>query len=393
MSLQPHLSADTFLHLPSKCPTIPTRINNNKNTIIFFIPGNPGLLGYYHEFLSLLATSSSQTSQCTIAGFSLGGFDISLSAPPKDLAEVQHPKDSSPASGSLYSLKDQINLTHGRVRALVERLKQQAHAAASASTSPATNKGEINANTPKSYQVLLIGHSVGAYIALEVIRLLHFEHSQTYRDGEPSYTILGAILLTPTVVDIAKSRQGRIVTPVLSYVPFVDYLAQWGVRGLVKMLPGAVLGDLVGWVTGMKREGEKLSTTLGWLRSEKGVRQTLSMAGEEMRVIKEDLWGQEVWGVSGGEGMRQEEDTGREIIWKAPRLVLYFAREDHWVENATREAIVEARRRVDAEHIKRKAWPRVEIEESGNLVHGWCIEQSNEVAAKVREWIEEMLEQ
>src|ERR1700712_2601362 len=71
MSLQPHLSADTFLHLPSKCPTIPTRINNNKNTIIFFIPGNPGLLGYYHEFLSLLATSSSQTSQCTIAGFSL----------------------------------------------------------------------------------------------------------------------------------------------------------------------------------------------------------------------------------------------------------------------------------------------------------------------------------
>jgi hypothetical protein len=35
----------------------------------------------------------------------------------------------------------------------------------------------------------------------------------------------------------------------------------------------------------------------------------------------------------------------------------------------------------------------VEIEESGKLVHGWCIEQSNEVAAKVREWIEEMSEQ
>ena len=391
MSLQPHLSADTFLHLPFKTPTIPTQINNNKNTIIFFIPGNPGLLGYYHEFLSLLATSSSQTSQCTIAGFSLGGFDISPSAPPKNLAEIQHPKDSSPVSGSLYSLKDQINLTHARVKALVETLKQQA--SASASTLSATNEGDTNTNTPKSYQVLLIGHSVGAYIALEVIRRLHVEHSQPHQDGEPSYTILGAILLTPTVVDIAKSRQGRIVTPVLSYVPFVDYLAQWGVRGMVKMLPGAVLGDLVGWVTGMKREGEKLSTTLGWLRSEKGVRQTLSMAGEEMRVIKEDLWGQEVWGVSGGEGMRQEEDTGREIIWKAPRLVLYFAREDHWVENATREAIVEARRRVDAEHIKRKAWPRVEIEESGKLVHGWCIEQSNEVAAKVREWIEEMLEQ
>jgi pimeloyl-ACP methyl ester carboxylesterase len=391
MSLQPHLSADTFLHLPSKTSTIPTRINNNKNTIIFFIPGNPGLLGYYHEFLSLLATSSSQTSQCTIAGFSLGGFDISPSAPPKDIAEVQYPKDSSPASGSLYGLKDQINLTHGRVRALVETLKQQDQA--SASTSPATTEGDTNVETAKPYQVILIGHSVGAYIALEVIRRLHVEHSRPHRDEEPSYTILGAILLTPTVIDIAKSRQGRIVMPVLSYVPFVDQLSQWGVWGLVKVLPEVVLGDLVGWVTGMKREGEKLSTTLGWLRSKKGVRQTLSMAGEEMRVIKEDVWGQEVWGASGGEGMRQEQDTGREIPWKAPRLVLYFAREDHWVEDATREAIVKARRRVDAENMKRKASPRVEIEESGKLVHGWCIEQSNEVAAKVREWIEEMSEQ
>ena len=396
MSLQTHLSADTFLLFPSKTltTTTSTESKSNENTIIFFIPGNPGLLGYYHEFLSLLATSSSQISQCTIAGFSLGGFDISPSAPSKEIAKIQHPDGSSLVDGSIYSLKDQIDLTHGRVKALVETLNQQAQVSSSVAAPASTAQSKIKTNTSRSYQVILIGHSVGAYIALEVVRRLHDEHNTTHlhRDKTLPYTILGAILLTPTVIDIAKSRQGRIVTPILCHVPFVDRLAQWGVWGLVGMLPGEVLERLVGWVTGMKRGGEKLRTTLGWFRSERGVRQTISMAGEEMRVIKEDVWGREVWGASGEEG-RREEDTGRGIQWRAPRLVLYFARQDHWVGDTTREAIIETRRRVDMGDGKQKYWPRVEIEESGKLVHGWCIEQSKQVAAEVQEWVGQMIEE
>lgn len=369
----PYLSADLFLHLPPKAsPTAASK------TLIFFIPGNPGLLGYYHEFLSLLAASS-LNSTCTIAGCSLGGFEISASTPPARLAQIQHPEGSP--IGPIYSLRDQIDLTFRRVRSLVEALQ---HGIAPTSAQEDTSR----------YNVILIGHSVGAYIALEVIRRLHVEYSQLDPDQTPDYTVAGTILLTPTIIDIAKSSHGRVVTPLLAYAPFLDRLAQWAAWGVNGMLPGRVREGLVGRVTGMK--GEKLRITLGWLGSEQGVRQTVKMGGEEMREIGGDMWGSEVWGDEQGlEGRGKGEAAGAgrwRWRWKAPKLVLYFARKDHWVDYATREAIVKARRRCDVEGMKDKSWPRIEVEENGELVHGWCIEQSREVAEKVIEWIEEMIE-
>lgn len=371
MSLETHLSADVFLKLPPKNPATTAR---NSNTLIYFIPGNPGLIGYYHDFLSLQATSPSN-SPCTIAGFSLGGFDISASPPPAYLTQIQHPKGSPLGPTSIYSLRDQIDLTYLRIGALVEALQH--------SSPPTSTQGDPPIG---QYNVLLIGHSVGAYIALEVIRRLHAEHLQVEPQKIPAYTVSGAILLTPTIVDIAKSCYGRIVTPMLMYAPFVDGLAQWAAWGVSGMLPARVLEGAVGRITGLK--GGSLKTTLNWLRSRRGVRQTIRMGGEEMREMGEDGWGREVWG--GVEGLEGEgEIWGR---WKAPRVVLYFAREDHWVDDETREAIVKARQRVDAGGKEDKSWPRIVVEESGKLVHGWCIEQSKEVAEKVTAWIEEIME-
>lgn len=315
-------------------------------SIIFFLPGNPGLLGYYLEFLSLLSAAA-PCSQCTIAGFSLGGFDVSPSKSPDSIASIQCPPGSS--TGPLYSLQDQIILTHCRIDALVQALSR---------------------NDGARYNVILIGHSVGAYIALEVIRRLHEERSE---QDAPSYAISGAILLTPTVVDIAKSSHGKLVTPLLTYAPFLDVLAQWAVWGLLRTLPGSLLEGLVGKVTGMK--GEKLQTTLHWLRSESGVKQTIYMGRQEMQQMGDDQWGDEIWGAA--------KET--------PKLVLYFARTDHWVGDVTRDELSKARRKADADG-KDTSWPRIEIEASGEMVHGWCIDQSKEVAARAVTWIEEMIE-
>jgi len=86
------------------------------------------------------------------------------------------------------------------------------------------------------------------------------------------------------------------------------------------------------------------------------------------------------------------KEEKEEATWRVPKLVFYFAKKDHWVDDATREAIVKTRGNVDAEANKRNSWPRIKIDESGTLVHGWCIDQSKEVAEKVQEWIEDIIE-
>lgn len=67
-------------------------------------------------------------------------------------------------------------------------------------------------------RVILIGHSVGSYIAMEVLRR-HREQrkaSAALSDGNDDFDIefdiIGGIMLFPTVIDIAKSPSGVKLT-------------------------------------------------------------------------------------------------------------------------------------------------------------------------------------
>ena len=58
-------------------------------------------------------------------------------------------------------------------------------------------------------KVILIGHSVGAYILLEIIR----QHKKRIDQGdEGDFDLIGGILLFPTIVNIAKSPLGLFVS-------------------------------------------------------------------------------------------------------------------------------------------------------------------------------------
>jgi Lipid-droplet associated hydrolase len=54
------------------------------------------------------------------------------------------------------------------------------------------------------------------------------------------------------------------------------------------------------------------------------------MASDEMRDISTDKWSDDIWGMPCGEV-------------RAPKLVFYFGRNDHWVAERTREEIVSRR--------------------------------------------------
>lgn len=186
-----------------------THGSNEAKTVIFFVSGNPGLIAYYHPFLSLLAQHLGQDTAKTpyqVYGCSLGGFEVDDSdeqeAPRSaSTAESCQPADlnGSGRESRLYDLEDQIRFVQGKLSALVD-------GNASAGQEPKTSR-----------KVILVGHSVGAYIAMEVLRR-HRENQSSQRPDQPSkigsaeLDIIGGVMLFPTVVDIALSPSGRKLT-------------------------------------------------------------------------------------------------------------------------------------------------------------------------------------
>lgn len=204
------------------------------STTVFFISGNPGLISYYHPFLSLLSKylakredngiEAKQLPALQLYGCSLGGFEInsdasdqlSLSSLPKsDASDPKHRKQ--PGKAGDYDLEDQIRFVDRKLTVLMETTI----AARSHDPRPDSSPGGTATQRPK---VILIGHSVGAYIAMEILRR-HREtipkNSSERRAAEPAsmndysppeFDIVGGAMLFPTVIDIAASPSGQKFT-------------------------------------------------------------------------------------------------------------------------------------------------------------------------------------
>lgn len=173
----------------------------------------------------------------------------------------------------------------------------------------------------------------------------------------------------------------------------------------------------------MSSSSEALDVTIRFLRTKGAVAQALCMAKDEMVAIGEADWKGEVWGAmkttttniergkdgdgDGGGG----DDNGNGKEWKVPWLFFWFAGEDHWVARETREEVLVAlqerfgddddgddgdnddQKKEDRRDEKRRAnrRPVVVVDENDGLVHAWCLSQSELVAARVRDWVGDIL--
>lgn len=342
MTLTSHASSSAFINLPT-APAPPV--------LFFFVTGNPGLISYYDQFFALLIQVSSK-KPFAIAGFSLGGFEVvekDVADAGDSIDQLRFPRSTKKAPDELYSLSEQISLTYSRLEAVCRALR-----------------GQFNYGN-KPVPVILAGHSVGAYMSLEIIRQRHEANSAEWK-------VIAAALLAPTIMDLAKSPSGRIATPLFSIVPGISMLAQMAVRGLKLGLGDSWLSWLVAKVTGM--EGDGLATTLAFLKSRCGVKQALEMAKEELKDITTDQWGEEVWGAV-------EDDRGDV---QTPELFLLFAKNDHWVADVTREEIKASRGRRADETVEK----RIVIEES-SVSHAWCLRENKIVIARLWAWMSHIL--
>jgi hypothetical protein len=156
-----------------------------REVLLYFITGNPGVIAYYDEFmlrLSAILNDISSSARYYVCGSSLPGFEL---AQEENLGRKELP----------CGLDEQIESTEILIEeALLEHCEH----------SDATKR------RPK---VILMGHSIGCYILLEVLR------RRTAEDCFLSSVDMGGgVLLFPTITYMDQSRNGRIATVSLTKV-------------------------------------------------------------------------------------------------------------------------------------------------------------------------------
>ena len=157
----------------------------SQDYLIYFLPGNPGLIQYYQPFLhklnTLLSTcSTTESAKFHICGHSHSGFET-----------AHHGKKFEPL-GLGQQIKDQEQLLYNHIRSHRKR-------------------------TGRNPKVILMGHSVGCYMLLELIQQhrdkiqeLINQQGDNIEEGEEDFDLIGGILLFPTITHIAQSPLGMV---------------------------------------------------------------------------------------------------------------------------------------------------------------------------------------
>ncbi|KAL1967697.1 hypothetical protein VTN77DRAFT_2954 [Rasamsonia byssochlamydoides] len=380
----PRITPDSFF--TTTTPSTISPPDESSPVTIYFITGNPGLIGYYHTFLSLLSSylSSSPSSQESVPdsfhiyGHSLGGFEVGTESESESESSNENDdgnkkiRERQGKEPKLYGLEQQIHLVESRLEAFM-----------SANTSGLRSSTQSGLHRPRA---ILMGHSVGAYIAMEILRRHREEFS-----SRAGFDIIGGVLLFPTVMDTASSPAGKKLTRLLYFIPQLALVASLLAKFLTFLFPDVVLRSLIRPVIGFPPE-DAVETTLAFLKSKRGVRQALHMAADEMRDITTDKWSDDIWGTqtasssSPSSNGSSSSSTGK----KLSKLIFYFGRNDHWVAERTRDEIIAMRSSISSGNNKNTSGPKMVVCEEG-LPHAFCIRHNDIMARKVAGFIREIL--
>ncbi|KAF2265457.1 hypothetical protein CC78DRAFT_493357 [Lojkania enalia] len=335
-------------------PDTPT---GKRTYIIYYIPGNPGLIEYYRIFLTHLyglLTSNLESSgrkrgrdvEVLIHGRSLAGFETSGI----DDGVVND------GIGPPYDVEHQIVRSENAVKDVAKRARKGGR---------------------YDVRIILMGHSLGTYVSMEVLRRLRTASAKD-RNGEgDGVRVIGAVCLFTTIMNLKGSPSGRKVSWLIS-LPHFSLIASLFVKTLTLFMPTNILSLLICLLMDFPRNSSHI--TASFIKSPYGVRQALHMAHDEMQTITTDKWDDEIWGAA------------HPPLHPHPRPVLrfLFAASDHWVANETRDELIKARGMNGNED---EPWkPKMEVDEKEGWPHGFCIKHSIPVAERVRGYIEDIIE-
>ncbi|KAG5935316.1 hypothetical protein E4U53_000462 [Claviceps sorghi] len=311
------------------------RSQDRQRALIYFVCGNPGLIGFYVDFFealrNLLDASQGHTAY-DLYGRNLAGF-----------CDDEH-EPFGPDNPPL-DVDAQVDAVYGDV------------------ASRRTGSG-----TPYDF-VVLMGHSIGAYICVDVFH----RHMRAPRAGAAHLRLRHGFLLFPTIASLAASPAGVRFT-LLRGLPTMETHLAWYAGALLRFVPGALLRCIAANLMGFSRRTAGLVAE--WLKSRDGLLQLVHMAKSEMDTVLEDKWEDELWEAASG-GVHQ---TDRLSSSSPPRFFLFYGREDHWVANHVRDEFVERRRAAGGTSI---------TVDEGNIPHAFCVGEDTSwmIARKVHAWV------
>lgn len=262
LSRDPLLGDSSFEYSDKICyePPLDSIDGNTENYLIYFLPGNPGLIQYYRPFLSRLHALLSSSSKSEASGFHICGHSHNGFESTQDAEETEIPK-------SPLGLEQQIKAQERRLYDHINLYRER---------------------TRSNPKVILMGHSVGCYMLLEIIK----QHREIVEDGEKDFDLIGGILLFPTIMHIAKSPLGMVfgvrtldllsslqlnltLNQKILQIPHFPVIIGTIAKTLSSLIPESFLHRLVKLVTRFP-EYAATTTTL-FIKSPMGVRQALQV--------------------------------------------------------------------------------------------------------------------
>ncbi|KAL2917091.1 hypothetical protein HK105_203155 [Polyrhizophydium stewartii] len=198
------------LHIPA---TQPGPVRN----VLVFIPGNPGIIGYYHDYLETLHR---------LSGGNIEVFGCTYPGQSQYLANHEQ---------RVLSLDEQVQHKIAFYDAVSRRVDAHERAGRAAGL------GEVAARP----RVFLAGHSLGTYVILQLLK------------HRPTARIDKILALFPTLHSLAKTPMGRQMSWVV--MPGVRHTVYAAIAGLRSLVPVEYLRAIVAAVTGHK--GRALGVT------------------------------------------------------------------------------------------------------------------------------------
>ncbi|KAI9155078.1 Lipid droplet-associated hydrolase [Paramyrothecium foliicola] len=309
----------TSIDLPSQ------RTSAKRRGLIYFVPGNPGLIEYYADYLRCLrgildGNEAKHGTAYDLHGRNLLGFKDADHAP-------------FSASNEPWDLEGQVEGVYEQVA----KLRTAAH---------------------EPYDVVILtGHSVGGYISVDV-----FHRHMQNPSRAPHLNLQHGFLLFPTLTDIALSPSGTRATALLG-VPLLEPNAHRLAKLVLTLFPQSTLRLIVQRWMGFSPQ--TAAVTAEWLKSRDGVWQAIHLGRSELRTITEEKWEQELWETS-------------QPSASATRFFLFYGREDHWVANHIRDEFIAKRKQGET---------RIAVDE-GDLPHAFCVREGESECepANVTDW-------
>lgn len=294
-----NLPYTTVYHLPA--------LTEHKGVLVL-IPGNPGLADFYVTYLDEIQKHRPELEAYAV---SHAGFSTS------------EPLD---ATAPYYDLEYQIE---HKCEFLLQLAEQSTH---------------------ERLPVHLLSHSMGSYVLQNVVKRL---------TDHPGIDFKFIGLLFPTIIDIAESESGQLLTRIGAKLPITSAVTNFA-RFLNVVLPLSLSRRIV--TSTVKRGSSQecynnsIDACYKIFQSPRIIQQALRMSLEEMEQIRHD---------------KPLQDWFFTVFLQKCHIWGAFAATDHWVSNNTRDLII---------NYKQKN-VHFQIENSSSLItHSFCIDQSLEFA-------------